>query len=297
MSSRVKSLFLCGVTVVLGGALRLPLESGHEGAMKRAKLLPEPVGLELRDELGQSAFLAVLGGLRGPVASFTEIQAIGEWQECNYGIVDSRYALCNKLQPEEAHYWEQRAQMAGVNAVHNLKYNLSLDPGLLRMRVIQQVDKGVEVLLEGVKYCPRAANLYEKLAHLYQDPNNFRRPDYRLVAEAWRKASECEGVPRFYRHMYGYALARVPGKELEAWRVVSELYADRTRRTPRMEQVLAFLYPAVLKWDASALLPVELMGRAEALRRKEEKFFMERREGPRVSTPNLQQRVPVPPKP
>ena len=99
MNIRWKSRALALLVIVAGGVLRLPLEQGYTAEMRRRHLLEEPLDVSMRDELGQTFFIAVLGGFRSVVASILELKTITPWQQSNWGVVDEFYAICTKLQP------------------------------------------------------------------------------------------------------------------------------------------------------------------------------------------------------
>lgn len=71
MSIRWKSLLLALALIAAVGAIRLPLEQRYTENMRREQLLETPLNLSMRDELGQTFFIAVLGGFRSVVASLT----------------------------------------------------------------------------------------------------------------------------------------------------------------------------------------------------------------------------------
>ncbi len=267
MSMRWKSLLKVAAVILIGGLIRFPLEQGYTAQMQEAGHLEKPLELSLRDDLGQSAFLATLGGFRGPVATLFAIEAVGAWQECNWGVVDSRYALCNKLQPKEVAYWTERAWMAGINAPHNYKYRLHLTPQVLQMRLCQQEARAISILREGIQHCPDSYTLYDTLGEMLSDSRKALTRDFAGAYEAFTRGSKCPGAPRFMARKADYVLARIPGREAEAWRVAMAGY--RRDKLIRYAMLLATLEPVVKTIDPSAILPLELVPHAAQLRQKE----------------------------
>ena len=291
MNIRWKSMLGTAGIILAGGLLRLPVEHSYTGEMQAAQLLEKPLELSLRDELGQSAFLAILGGFRGAVANFTALEAMDAWQQANWGVVDSRYALCNKLQPRESSYWDERAWHAGTNAPHNFGYRTRMQPGMREMRIRQHQEHAIEVLREAIQHCPESYTLYDRLGQYLGDDRQESIPDYTAAYEAFKRGAECRQAPAFMARRADYALARVPGRELEAWRALLKGYY--ATKLQRYAQLLATLEPVVRRLDPSALLPAEVSRHAEALRAAEvlqrSKFAPP---PPVISTPSLPSTAP-----
>ena len=74
MTIRWKKIALAFAVIVAGGAARLPVEQRHMESLRAQNLQERPLGLSLRDDLGQSLFIATLGGFRSPVASIMELR-------------------------------------------------------------------------------------------------------------------------------------------------------------------------------------------------------------------------------
>lgn len=127
--------------------------------MRREQLLETPLNLSMRDELGQTFFIAVLGGFRSVVASLTELQTIKHWQYSNWGVVDELFVICTKLQPREEHYWETRAQHLAANARDSYLFHFTLTEASRTTLAQQFVEKGIAVLREGVERIPQSWKL------------------------------------------------------------------------------------------------------------------------------------------
>lgn len=242
MSVRWKSLLLALMVIVTGGAARLPFEQGYTKALQEEKLLEKPLDLSMRDQLGQTFFIAVLGGFRSVVASLVELQTITPWQYSNWGVVDELYSVCTTLQPREEHYWEQRAWHLACNARDSYRYDSTLT-GANRNRMGQAyVEKGLHVLREGLARNPESWKLWDRLADYSANPWNLQ-PDFTVAADCYQKAWELSGR-RFYYRLGILKLARVPGREREAWDALTALYAgkDRFDRSPSVEIELLYQF-------------------------------------------------------
>lgn len=261
MSIRWKSLFLALAVIIAGGALRLPLEQRYTAEMRRKNLLEMPLKVSLRDELGQTAFIAVLGGFRSVVASIMELRSITPWQQSNYAVVEECYAICTRLQPREAHYWETRGWHQAYNARDTYRYESRLTEANREILAQQAVDNGIRIIREGLTWLPKSWKLWDRLANYYCMPWN-QKPDYAAAADCYAKAASIEGAPRVMWRLHVYQLARVPAREWEAWGKLVELYnspggRDRTLSV-EVELLRLFKVEKIFERHPEAALPREL---------------------------------------
>jgi hypothetical protein len=308
MDARWKSRGLALLIVAAGGCLRLPLEQRYTREIRAQHLLEEPLKISLRDELGQTFFIAVLGGFRSAVASIMELKTITPWVQSNWGIVDQYYAVCTKLQPREEHYWEHRAWHLAANARDSYLWNSMLTEANRRALAQEFVEKGIEVVREGLTYRPDSWKLWDRLAYYLSMPWN-ENPDHAAAAEYYAKAAELSGRALYWR-LHVYQVARIPGREREAWDKLLALYnsPDAMHRTPTVEIELIRLFrdrrhlldsdaklPDALfrLFDPSAILTKEEKARAAWLiERVHERAGRSapRERPPRLESPNLPRR-------
>ena len=156
MSIRWKSLLAAIAVILAGGVLRLPLEQRYTAEMRRQQLLETPLKISMRDELGQTFFIAVLGGFRSVVASIMELRAITPWEQSNYGVVDECYAVCTRLQPREVHYWEMRGYHQAYNARDTYRYESRLTEANREILAQQAIDNGIRIIREGLTWLPKS---------------------------------------------------------------------------------------------------------------------------------------------
>ena len=258
----------------LGGLARLPLERAFARELQARQLAEAPFNLSLRDELGQSCFVAVLGGFRSLVASLIEIQNLDAWQHQQWAKVDAAYALCTRLQPREYHYWDFRAWMSSYNAFDYYKYEDQSRPGLQPWLRQNLVDHAIQVLQEGMKHLPSDYRLPRAIAMLASDFEKNQRADYLEASQWWQVASSLRPAHRFLWRNYVYNLARAPGHELEAWPLLLDMYATgpdpASDRTPTAITLLVQLFPAVKQALPDAALPPEVAARVPAILAKEQ---------------------------
>jgi hypothetical protein len=243
MRLRWKKIGIAFAIILAGGAVRMPLEQWHTAALREANVLQKPLGLSLREDLGQSLFIATLGGLRSPVASIMELRSVTPWMRGDWGVVEECYAICTKLQPREEHYWDQRSWHQACNARDNYLWESTLTKANREMFAQQSVENGIKTLKEGVQWLPDSWKLWERLAW-YSSMEFNQHPDYRTAAEAYAKAASIKGSPRAYRRAAVYQLARIPEREKEAWDRLMAFYNDPSGRDhlPRVDIELIYLF-------------------------------------------------------
>jgi len=308
MSLRWKKIALALLLITAAGAARLPVEHRYTQGMREANLLEKPLNLSLRDELGQSFFIAVLGGFRSMVATVMELRSITPWMRGQFGIVEECYALCTKLQPREEHYWDLRSWHQACNARDNYLWDSKLQPANRQAQAQQCVDRGITILREGVTRLPQSWKLWDRLAwYLCMDYN--QQPDRAAAVAAYEKAAAIPGAPGVQRRLAVYQLARIPGREREAWDRLWALYhdPDPVNRMPTVEIELANLFASqqFREQNPGLALPEELfriLTSPVGLTPQEEKHRQRLIEGlqrrrdpegwrqraPRISSPTLQ---------
>jgi hypothetical protein len=266
VKNRWKSFGIALLIIVAGGAARLPVERAYTAHMREKKLLETPLNLSMRDELGQTFFLAVLGGFRSVVASIYELKAITPWQQSNWGVVDGYYAVCTQLQPREEHYWESRAWHLAANARDTYLFDPMLTESNRHALAQQYVEKGIDVVRQGLSHLPDNWKLWDRLAYYLSMPWN-EKPDHAAAAEYYAKAAAAPGGRRVYWRMHVYEVAKttggrtaIPGREVEAWDKLLALYnsGDGMDRTISVEAELVRLSVLFSSTHPEFVLPPEL---------------------------------------
>lgn len=280
------------LVLLAGGLARLPLEQGFLDEARARHLAEEPLNLSLREELGQNFFIAVLGGFRSLVASLVELESIDAWQDHEWEKVDAAYALATRLQPREYHYWDFRSWMSAYNAYDHYAWRDESRPGLREWRLNHYFNHGVEVLKEALRWLPNDYRVYAQLGVLVSSAKNAN-PNHAEAAEWYAKAYEKAPKRRSTRYLWRnhvFQLAETPGKELEAWRLLLELYNSpgMSDRTPTVDTLLVVTYPEAKKRDPSITLPADLEARREEILARYLEFQKRRGEPiPRVESPGF----------
>jgi len=255
--------------LVAGGLIRLPLERAFSKELQERQLAEERLNLSLRDELGQSFFIAVLGGFRSLVASMIEIKNLDAWQQQNWAKVDASYAICTRLQPREYHYWDFRSWMSASNAFDYYRFEDQTRPGLQPWIRQNLIDHGIEVLVEGTRHLPKDYRLRRGIAILMADFDKNRDASFEEASAWYYKAWQLRPRLRYLWRNYVYNLARAPGHETEAWPLLLQMYASGPSadgdRTNTGNTLLVQLFPKIKALQPEATLPPELAAKAPAI--------------------------------
>ncbi len=247
MRLRGKKIVLALAVIVAGGAARMPLEQHHTADLRAQNLLEPPLGLSLRDELGQSMFMATLGGFRSPVASVMELRAVTPWMKGDWGLVEESYALCNRLQPREEHYWDLRAWHQACNARDSYLWDSRMTEANRERLAQQSVENGIRILEEAVEVLPQSWKLHERLAW-YCSMDYNQNPDYRKAVRHYEIAASLPGAPEMYRRFAIYLLPRIPEREREAWDKLMALYNNPDDHLPRVDiELCALIFESKLQ--------------------------------------------------
>ncbi|MBK8091320.1 MAG: hypothetical protein IPK32_04830 [Verrucomicrobiaceae bacterium] len=227
MKRKVQAICL----LLLIGIVKLPLEQRATNHLRSARLLDDPVPVSALESMGQSGLTAILGGLRGLVASMLQLRAYTEFKRVNWAQVDSLYRIVTRLQPRNETYWDEAAWHMAWNAASYYLYNApgaEMTPQLRGRLREQHIRRGEEILKEGLTFSPDSWRLWDRLADLY-----YRRSGENAKAgDAYMQAYE-HGAPNYTLHAAGFNY--VKALDAVSWRkgydILKKEY-DRGRATP-----------------------------------------------------------------
>lgn len=186
------------------GAVKLPLEERVMNYERAHHLAEKPLSLSLREQMGQKAFAASLGGLRSLVASITYLQAYVAFDDVEWGKVDSLMTLTTRLQPREESYWDESSWHMAYNAASYYRNDTKQRLALRNKLYHDYVMRGVDILDEGLRYLPESHRLYSRLGEVYRD----RLGEPRKAAAAFLAARE-RGANEFYERAAAYELVKL----------------------------------------------------------------------------------------
>jgi hypothetical protein len=211
------------VTVVLliFGGVRLPIETRlneeyHDAFFHGAKL-----NLGLRQQIGQMAFLAALGGFRALVADCLWIQAHVDWTRTEWGKMLFLFNNVTALQPRNVMFWDMSAWHMAYNA-SVAAYEDRTQPRMA-LRLKHQHEYfiiGKDLLERGIANNPDRYKLYEDLGNLYRE----KLKDHCNASVQYAKAAGFPDSPTYEVRFAAYEMSYCPGHEQEAYKELLRLY-------------------------------------------------------------------------
>lgn len=220
------------ILVILGvfGALLFPWQEELRTTATKAGYHSVSLGLGLREQIGQSGFLAALSGFRAPVAALLWIKAHGAWERTEWGRMAALFDTVTTLQPHTLLYWDIAAWHMAWNASIAARQDKNQPSEVLRERSSRQyITLGEDFLKRGIRNNPESWLLHERLGILLRD----RDENHGAAADEFVLASGMPGAPDYLRRFAAYESAKVPGREREAYARIRSLYEQGGRmRTP-----------------------------------------------------------------
>jgi hypothetical protein len=180
--------------------------------------------MNIREQVSQASLVALLGGLRSLAAAIWDLWANSAWEKTNYGEVERNYLLSQRLQPRTFYYYDRGQWMMAYNAAHFYELQNQERGELNAVLRSAYTDKGMAMLRTGQRFLPHEPRLHEQEAVLYRDKIRPRQPE--KEAAAWARTAVSPGAPTYARRMQSYALARSPGREVEAEALVRDILAE-----------------------------------------------------------------------
>lgn len=233
----MKRILQAIAVVIVMGIVKLPLEDAGNQRLREKHLLNAPMDVGLLDSVGQMGFTAALGGLRSLVATVTYMQAYVEWEKVNWGKVDQLFQLTTRLQPRYARYWEEASWQMAYNAASSYLHNKELNAAVRGRLYHDHIQRGIDILEEGLRILPDEPRLWNSLAEIYQ----YRKYDYVKAAVCYEQVFRITKNQR-YERFRAYMLAQTSDET--AWRQAYEILKrtyENKRREPSVIDVLKSL--------------------------------------------------------
>jgi hypothetical protein len=227
----------------------VPLKLKMEAACDR--IAPGSLSIGLREQIGQSAFIAVLGGFRSVIADLLFIDAYSAWERTDWTYLLLRLRQATELQPRAILFWEMAGWHMAWNAGTAALEDDSKSPATRRRLQHDYLELGKDFLVRGIAHNPEKPQLYEALARLYRDKFH----DHALAAENFEKASRLPGHASYDERFSAYELSYCKGREREAYDRLHTLYQrGEKERLPRLLNQLRTM-EARLKIPANERIP------------------------------------------
>ncbi len=192
--------------------------------------------IDLRERVGQTAFIAILGGFRSVVADLLFIDAYFAWERVDWSHLLLRLRQVTMLQPHVTMFWDIAAWHMAWNASTAASNDTSLSPAGRKRLQREYIELGRDFLERGVANNPKNPQLYEALARLYRDKLN----DHAQASENFLKASRLPNCAAYDERFAAYELSYCEGREREAYDYLRALY-DRGEKE-RLPTLIARLH-------------------------------------------------------
>ncbi len=242
-----KKYLVLAVAILATGGLRLPFELRLTEDLREADLLPPKLEVRTGERIGQTFSAVSLGGLRTLVATFLNLRAFTFFSEQRWADVASTFDMIVDLAPKTRYYWDTGSWHLAYNAASYYLYDNQELPSLRRKLAWREsIQKGREFLERGIRNNPGDPQLLESLGYLLADPNKiaaFDSPDqsYLESYQAYQRAVETGKARSYVKRAALYSLARVPGREADALRMIREIKAEQGALPPTMQSLLFVL--------------------------------------------------------
>ena len=233
-----------GIFVFVGlGLCKIPLEQGLYKEMLQQKLHEPFPSVGTWDQIGQSLIAASLGGLRSLAASISDIKAWIGFDRSNWPDVDSWMKITTMLEPREPEYWDDWSWHMAYNAASYYFYHkekgLSIfseeGTNLMTYRYSRDyINRGIEVLKEGLQYLPDNPRLEEKLGLTYME-----RAHMHAEAGKYLISAAHHGALQYLERVGAYEYAKTNDRALwrEAYKILKYNY-DIGKAPPTLMTVL-----------------------------------------------------------
>ncbi len=260
--------------VVLTGMLRRPLDDRLAENMRERHLLPPPIEMDTREELGQTTLAIALGGLRPLVAAMLNLRAHGHWEEQEWYELERSYQTIVALQPRILYYWDAGSWHLYSNAYADYSDKPGLSEGRRKRTQREFFDKGIAFLERGVEQNPEEWRFYQHLGNALSA--HWRPQDLKRAAECFQQGHALSGHSGMFRS-HVYCLSRIPSRKAEAWEKCREMWADEVNRRYNTPQTIFF---ALQSWAGETTYsPEEILGSRREAAQKLTDYWFRQEEG------------------
>src|SRR5213083_352715 len=232
-------LLLVLVTLIVIGAIKLPVERDLAVIHRQEHFRGVEFNLDLREKIGQLGFIAALSGFRSIVADGLFIQAHVAWERTEWGRVLLLFQHVTTLQPRALLFWDMAAWHMAWNASVAAMNDRTQPRLALRVKAQREYFAlGKDFLERGIKNNPDRPQLYEALARLYKE----KYKNHERASEFYAKAAALPDAARFDRRFSAYELSYCEGREREAYERLRQIYDEGEKeRLPTLITRLKFL--------------------------------------------------------
>lgn len=218
----IRNLIVIAGVLAGTGYLRMPYEQEFTEDLRERKIAQPAIQAETWSEMGQTSLAGVFGGLRSMMAMMVSLGAFDHFENNEWYDLKKDYEVITALDPYNPFYWETGGWHLGWNAASWAKRNEDFSPRKRRVMEMDYIETADAFYREGLKYNPDAKRLWFEMGSMWS--NEYKRPDLEKAAEAFKMARD-SGNPVF-RRRYLFTIARIPGRELEAYEEMMRLLRE-----------------------------------------------------------------------
>jgi hypothetical protein len=239
---RVKGLQIALPVLLLAafGWWKAPAEHRLLKTQRGAGFQLASLSADARAQLGQSGFIAALSGFRALMADLLWIKAGTSFERTEWSRMQLLMHTATRLQPRAVLFWE----MAQAHMAYDAATAMRMDderqpsPALRRKAELQFIRIGETFLKDGIAFNSDSSRLWEKLGDLY----SRRLYAHREAHEAYLEAARRPGAMSYLRRFSAYELAKIPGREADAYNALKALYEEgEAQRLPTLLRLLDML--------------------------------------------------------
>jgi len=222
----LRNLVVVTVVILGTGYLRMPVEQRFTEDLREKKAIPPPIRKEVWGQMGQTSLAGVLGGLRTLIASSMNLASQTQFEEKDWYELKKRYGIITALDPYNEFYWDHGGWHLAYNAASWARSNDQLSPRKRRLLEREFLEQGDAFYRQGIALNPDNPRLWMNIGRLWSNPH--KRPDLPRAAKAFEEAAKHDNL--FYQRTYLYVLARIPGREIEAYDYAQKLLIENPSR-------------------------------------------------------------------
>lgn len=235
----IRNVIVIAAVLAGTGYVRMSYEHDFTHDLRERKIAQPKIDSAIWSEMGQTSLAGAFGGLRSVMATFVSIGAYDHFANNEWYDLKKDYEIVTALDPYNEFYWDQGGWHIGWNAASWARRNPDFSPMKRKIIELEYIKEGEKFYQQGLKYNPNSKKLWFEIGAMWS--NEYKRPDLEKAAEAFKMARDSPNP--VFRRRYLFTLARIPGREVEAY--------DEMMRLLREDSAMHFQVP---KFRCLALL-------------------------------------------
>ncbi len=221
----LRNLLMVTGVILLTGYLRMPYEQKFTEDLRERRIVQPRIATSTWGDMGQTSLAGVFGGLRTVMASMMTLKGQGNFENNEWYDLKKDYEVITTLDPYNEFYWNHGGWHIGYNAASWARSNREFSPARQRIMEMDFIEAADDFYRKGLKYLPDSKTLWFEIGAMWS--NQFKRPDYERAAEAFKMAKESPNP--VHQRRYLFTLARIPGREVEAYEEAIRLISEDRR--------------------------------------------------------------------